>query len=248
MLRLFIPLALAACGTPAELSDSVAADPGAVIDASAAIQLDGIIALAEQTKALMTIDEQCPRVTQLQDDENVLHVRLDGDCTMGNGQYISGHIEHYDSPDGEWLIGSDFQLTETDSLVFGLDGAIEITPTGSLWLVDVAAALCGTQNWSCDDGVLALDLSYTVFPASGFPVDYDATVSGTVVTERGSMTLDGAWSIDREQCEAEPVSGMLSIQQGKHHALTHNGATACDGCADWQVQGQNTDGLCGSTD
>ena len=186
MIRLFIPLTLAACGTPAEVSDSVAADPGAVVEASAAIQLDGIIALTEQTKALIPVDEQCPRVTQLQDDETVLHVRLDGDCTMGNGQYVTGHVEHYEGPDGMWLIGSDFQLTEADALIFGLDGAVEITPTGSLWLVDVAAALCGTQNWSCEDGVLALDLNYTVFPASG-PLCAHMTSPGSCTPTRGRV-------------------------------------------------------------
>ena len=249
MTRIVLPFALIGCGASAELSPAPAADPTAAVEASAAIQLDGLIALVEQPTAHLPLDTQCPRATKLQeDDDAALHLRLDGGCESAMGQTITGRLEHYEGPDGLWLIGSDFQVFEADTLVFGLDGAIEVTPSGSLWLVDVAAALCGTQSWTCDDGVLALDLSYTVFPAAGFPDDYDTTVSGTVATERASMTLDGAWSIDRAQCASEPVSGMVSIQRGEHHALTHDGAQSCDGCAGWQVQGQATDGLCGLTD
>ena len=248
MTRFFLPLALFGCGTNAGLSEPITADPTAAIEASAAIQLDGLIALAEQPTAVISVDAQCPRVTKLQENDNTLHVRLEGDCTTTTGMQVSGHLEHYEASDALWLIGSDFQIADGDTLVFGLDGAIEITPSGSLWLVDVAAAMCGTQSWSCQDGVLALDLSYTIFPSAGFPDDYDTTVSGTVATARASMTLDGAWSIDRDQCASEPVSGMLSIQRGEHHAITHDGALTCDGCVRWQVQGQETDGLCGLTD
>jgi len=248
MTRILLPFALIGCGAPAGLSEPPAADPTAAIEASAAIQLDGLIALAEQPAVMMGFDGQCPRVTKMESDDATIHLRLDGECTSDAGRRITGHLEHYEGPDALWLIGSDFQIIEGESLVFGLDGAIEITPSGSLWLVDVAAAMCGTPSWSCEDGVLALDLNYTVFPAAGFPEDYDTTVSGTVATERTSMTLDGAWSIDRQQCALEPVSGMLSVQRGEHHALTHDGAQICDGCADWQVQGQATDGLCGLSD
>ena len=248
MTRFFLPLTLLGCGTTADLSEPTVADPTAAIEASAAIQLDGLVALAEQPAAVLPVDAGCPKLTKLQEDDTALHGRLDGDCTTTAGIRFSGHLEHYEGPDALWLIGSDFQVVDGDVLVFGLDGAIEITPSGSLWLVDVAAAMCGTQSWACEDGVLALDLSYTIFPAAGFPEDYDATVSGTVATERASMTLDGAWSVDRGQCASEPVSGMLSIQRGEHHALTHDGALSCDGCVGWQVQGQDTDGLCGLTD
>lgn len=248
MYRLILPLVLVGCGSTADVGVQPTVDPAAAIEASAAIQLDGLIALAEQPETALPFAEQCLGVSKLQEDETTLHRRLDGTCGADAAQRITGHLEHYEGPDGLWLIGSDFQILDGDTLVFGLDGAVEITSSGSLWLVDVAAATCGTPSWSCDDGVLALDLSYTVFPASGFPDDYDTTVSGTVATERNSMTLDGAWSIDRARCASEPVSGMLSIQRGKHHAITHDGARTCDGCVGWQVQGQPTGGLCGLTD
>ena len=248
MTRFFIPLASVGCGVAADLGAPTSADPTAAIEASAAIQLDALVALVEQPAAVVALDAQCPRLTKLAEDDATLHVRLDGDCSTADGQIVTGHLEHYEGPDGLWLVGSDFQVFEGGTRVFGLDGAVEITPSGSLWLVDVAAAMCGTQSWACGEGVLALDLTYTVFPAAGFPEDYDTTVSGTVATERASMTLDGAWSIDRAQCAVEPVSGMLSIQRGEHHALTHDGAQACDGCADWQVQGQAFNALCGLTD
>lgn len=248
MFRFSLPLALIACGSPTKVEPAAVLDPSPALEASAAVQLDALIGLVEQPMSGFPTSPECPSITPLLDDAEVLHERIIGDCELPNGHLLSGSLERYDGPDGTWLIGSDFQVVDDDQLIFGLDGAIEITPTGSLWLVDAAAALCGTHDWSCTDGVLALDLSYTVFPAEGYPADYDATVSGTVVTERASMTLDGAWSVNIAQCPLEPLTGMLSIQQGEHHAITHDGALACDGCAGWQVQGRATDGLCGLTD
>ena len=145
-----------------------------------------------------------------------------------------------------WLIGSDFQVVDGDVLVFG-PCATEITPADrcgwSTSLQRCAAPRAGPVRTASSPGPQLHHL-----PAAGFPEDYDATVSGTVATERASMTLDGAWSVDRGQCASEPVSGMLSIQRGEHHALTHDGALSCDGCVGWQVQGQDTNGLCGLTD
>ena len=70
-------------------------------------------------------------------------------------------------------------------------------------------------------------------------------MSGAFATEAGTYTLDGAWSIDETVCGMEATHGMLSVQEGRHHALKLNGSEHCDGCLEWQIQGQPTPGLCG---
>ena len=114
-------------------------------------------------------------------------------------------------------------------------------------MLEAAASLCGLESWECTDGVLGVDLSFSVYPAQGFPHDYDTTVSGVIATNSTPVTVDGAWSTDTSRCEIEAANGMFTVSQGEHHALTLNGALACDGCGEWQVQGQPTPGLCGLT-
>ena len=192
MTRIVLPFALigaASAGQPIACRD-----PTAAVEASAAIQLDGLIALVEQPTAHLPLDAQCPMVTKLQeDDAHSISASTAG--VSGPGSDHHGRLEHYEGPDGLWLSGPTSKSSRP-ILVFGLDGAIEVTPSGSLWLVDVAAALCGTQSWTCDDGA-GTGPQLHGLPAAGFPDDYDTIMSGTVATERASMTLDGAWSTDR---------------------------------------------------
>jgi hypothetical protein len=245
-MRLFLPaLLLSACGNPAAIDNAILVETSPLRDTFTAISLEPLVSLVEQPLSLIETQADCPRITVLPSAENTTHERWQGGCTLADGALVHGELEHFIGPGTEWIAGRDFRIEHGDTLRFGIDGAIEITAADALWLVDAAVALCGTHAWPCDDGVLGLDLAYTIYPAATFPNDYDTTVSGVVATETRTSTLDGAWSVDTQRCAAEPVSGLLSINQGAHHAMTLDGADACDGCAALQVQGLSVPDLCG---
>ena len=232
--------ACAVTGPPAD--PALQAQP--ILDTMNAVRLQPMIAWVEQPFANLPADQTCPVHTIIDQTQDSLHELWTGGCALSDGRYVRGELERFDGPDGAWVVGRDFGVSDQHDLLFGLDGAIEITPTNDLWLVEVAATTCGSVNWGCDKGILGLDLSYTVYPAISFPSDYDATVSGTVVTELETTTLDGAWSVNQDICLEEPISGQLSIQQESHHAVQYNGEAHCDGCSEWQVQGRDVPRLC----
>jgi len=245
-MRAFFPLLiLTGCGTAPATAPVVEADPAPLLEAMTAVQSEPLVELVEHPHTVIGTSENCPIVTVLESAPDTLREHWQGGCTLDSGHTITGEIERFDGPDGTWLAGNSFQLQQGEDTLFMLDGAIEITVSGDLWLIDAAASVCGTDHWACTDGLLGLDLAFTIYPAALFPQDYDTTVSGALATEDATFTLDGAWSVDETECGIEPTRGMLSVQQGRHHALTLNGADSCDGCLDWQVQGQPTPGLCG---
>ncbi len=236
---------LTACGTAPSTSPVVEADPAPMLEAFTAVQPEPLVELVEQPHTVIGTSASCPIVTVLESAPDTLREHWQGGCTLENGQEIVGELERFDGPDGAWIAGNGFRLQQDTEVLFVLDGAIEITVAGELWLIDAAASVCGTEHWACGEGVLGLDLDFTIYPAALFPQDYDTTVSGALATEDTTFTLDGAWSVDETACILEPTRGMLSVQQGRHHALTLDGADSCDGCLGWQVQGQPTPGLCG---
>ena len=238
-------LMLSACGTSPANTSVLEADPSALIDAVTAVQPEPLVELIETPHQVVKTSDTCPTITVLETDEGTLKEQWQGGCTLDNGLRIDGVLERFDGPQGAWVSGDGFRVYSVDQSVFVLDGAVEISVSGDLWLIDAAAAICGTQHWPCTAGVLSLDLAYTIYPAALFPQDYDATVSGAFASEEGTYTLDGAWSIDDSVCGIEATHGMLSVRQGRHHALTLNGSEHCDGCLEWQIQGQPVPGLCG---
>ena len=246
MMRLFIPILMTiACGSPDAVDDTLVVETGPLIDTFAAIDLEPLVGLLVQPLAGLNTQADCPRLTILASTEDTAHERWQGGCALVDGSIITGTLERFEGPNSTWIAGKDFRIAQGAALVFGIDGAIELAETDALWLVDVAVAFCGTERWPCTDGVVGLDLAYTIYPAATFPGDYDTTVSGVVATETRTITLDGAYSIDTAQCAIEPVWGMLSIHSGAHHALTLNGRGACDGCAVLQVQGLSAPDVCG---
>jgi hypothetical protein len=237
-----IPLIVACGGTGA--SDVAEFDSAPIVEATRATQPEPLVALVEHTHAVIGTDVVCPTVETLSNTADALHERWTGGCTMSDGTRVDGSIERFDGPNAAWVVGDNFRLQKEQEIMFMLDGAVTLHVSGDLWLVEAAASLCGIENWMCTDGFLGLDLSFTLYPAQSFPNDYDTTVSGVIATNSTPLTVDGAWSIDSERCEIEPVTGLLTVSQGEHHSFTLNGAFACDGCGDWQVQGQPTPGLC----
>jgi hypothetical protein len=245
MRTFFLLLMLTACGISPATTPVVEADPAPLLEAMSAVQPEPLVELVEHPHTVIGTAEDCPVVTVLESAPDTLREHWQGGCTLESGHEVTGEIERFDGPDGAWIAGNGFRLQLGSDTIFMLDGAIEVSVSGELWLIDAAASVCGTENWACTQGLLGLDLAFSIYPAALFPNDYDTTVSGAMATEDSTFTLDGAWSVDDSTCILEPTRGMLSVQQGLHHALTLNGADNCDGCIGWQVQGQPTPGLCG---
>lgn len=238
-----IPLIIACGGTDA--ADTMEFDSAPMVEATQATQPEPLVALVEQSHTVIGTEIDCPSVEVVSQTPDTLHERWTGGCTMSDGTQVNGTVERFDGPNAAWIVGNNFRLQKDLETTFMLDGAVTLHVSGDLWLVEAAASVCGLENWGCPNGTLGLDLSFTLYPAHGFPNDYDTTVSGVVAAHSTPLTVDGAWSIDSELCEIEPVTGLLTVSQGDHHSFTLNGAFACDGCGDWQVQGQPTPGLCG---
>ena len=144
-----------------------------------------------------------------------------------------------------WTAGEAFSVIGAEGLERYLDGAVEVTGEDALWLAEATATACAGNT--CAQGAAAVDLSYTIHPAEGYPHDYDLTVSGVVapLEDAGAIVIDGAWSIEDGTCPMEPIQGLIVIQRTDHQTLSLDGATACDACAVWMVQGRDAPAFCG---
>jgi len=193
---------------------------------------------------LIDTNSGCPSITQSSVDGGLLEV-WEGGCEQPDGTQIDGRLIWFDGPTSAWTSAEGFSVTGPDGLELALDGAVEITGEGALWLADATATACAGA--SCANPALSVDLAYTVFPAEGYPSDYDLTVSGVIaiVEESGAITIDGAWSIDESACAEEPIQGLVAVQSSNHQTLTLNGSDTCDDCAAWVVQGRDAPAYCG---
>ncbi len=166
-----------------------------------------------------------------------------GDCVDVDGTLVEGSLELYEGDGLAWVAGDGFRL-QGDDFEAALDGAVEVRQDGELLMVDAAATWCGDAR-PCDLGARTVDVTATVYPASGLGRAYDATVTGAVGVDEQLVGVDGAWSVDAESCGAEPASGTLAIGGSVRHGLAFDGAESCDACADWIVQGVEAGRLCG---
>lgn len=184
-----------------------------------------------------------------------------GGCETADGARIQGVLERYEgTPDAAapwgavesaWVSGDHFQVWDpSGTLVFHLDGAVEVTSMGEITLVEAAVTTCGFPGPECDgadpeEGLLALDLASTLFPSRAFPDRYDLTLSGLVALPgREPATVYGAWSVDRAACEGEPASGNLVVGLEHSHYLDFDGALACDSCALRSIDGSPAGSVC----
>ena len=233
------------CGITAGEDAFVEADPTPVSEAMRILDPGPLVDLVHRPADSLKLGGACPQVVALDAGMNATHERWVGDCMTDEGAAVFGTLERYDGPNLAWVTGSEFRIEQAGEVVFALDGAVELTDIDALWLMDVAISVCGLADWRCEDGMVGMDLTSTLFPSSGFPDDYDATVSGAIATERSTMTVDGAWSVNADFCAIEPARGALTVRHGDLHVLTLDGAQACDACGLWEVQGQPMPGLCG---
>lgn len=245
-MRLFsIVLLTTGCGITAAEDAFVEADPTPVSEAMRVLDPGPLVDLVHRPGDAIKADEACPRVVSLDAGTSATHERWIGGCMTDDGAAVFGTLERFDGPNLAWVTGSEFRIEQAGDVIFALDGAVELTDVDALWLMDVSVSICGLAEWRCEDGMIGMDLTSTLFPSSGFPDDYDATLSGAIATDRSTMTVEGAWSMRADFCAIEPTHGALTIRQGDLHVLTLDGAQDCDACGLWEVQGQPMPGLCG---
>ena len=157
---------------------------------------------------------------------------------------MQGRLERYAGGGAAWIASEGFTVRRDGGLVFALSGAVELQEQGELALLDAAATWCGAAGPACADGPVPVDLAFTIFPLSGYPGAYDGTVTGAVGASSGVATVEGAWSVDQSACPVEPASGTFALRAEQRHALVMDGATACDACAAWTVDGMAAPAWC----
>jgi hypothetical protein len=242
----FASLLLTACGvstTPAPTGPDLA---GAADDLQATLERSNpqpLLAWALEPHSLLDTSSGCPAVTVTEQEGGVFE-QWQGDCEQPDGTQVHGSLTWFDGPDSAWTAGEQFSVEDFEGLVISLDGAVEVQGEGALWLAEANAMTC--QGTACADGPMAVDLSYTIFPAEGYPLDYDVTVSGVVAESGGAIIIDGAWSIDEATCAREPINGLIAVKHGTHQTLRLDGASACDACGSWMVQGRDAPAYCGT--
>lgn len=195
---------------------------------------------AEVTEALRRVDhEQALRVL-----DGLLDRLESADCPVlhfsdGDGQRQlwtacgddAGTVERYEDAGLAWIEVSGLVV---DGLV--MDGAIEHVVFDELSTLEWAATFC---EGDCSDPV-QVDLSWTlVDDADGM----DVLVSGTLATAAlGPVAVEGTWHLEPARCDGWPASGLLLVEGAHTHALRFD--AACDGCAEWGVDGTQIGSYC----
>lgn len=247
--RNFSLLLLIGCG--AEQVSHTTPD-GAVVERAIRTARPGpLLELPALIRELVPAEPGCPQVEILESVDDVPTRELwTGGCQLSDGTLIDGSLELVNQLNGaeEWLSGDAFTVTRMVAgdaeLELFLDGTLEASEQQDLLLLDAAASWCGGDAAPCADGMVTVDLSYSIYPADGYPDSYDVTVSG-VVAPGAPIAVEGSWSIDLRACPGEPTDGVFALRQGERHDLTLDGSVACDACADWTVQGLPVDDYCG---
>ena len=247
--RRALPLLLLALGgCTSAVPAAVAPDGSAVEQALRAAQPGPLLELPSLLDALLPPEDDCLLPEILAVDEQGIPVReaWSGTCRVGD-LLIEGALERLDRPDEQWLAGENFSISRvtaqgTVQEVF-LDGAVEVVEQEDLLLVDASATWCGGPDAPCDDGPVTVDLSFSLFPADGYPDAYDVTVSG-VVARQVPIMVEGSWTTDLAACDREPTDGVFALRRGDRHDLILDGAERCDACATWTVQGLDAPAFC----
>lgn len=189
----------------------------------------------------------CPQIDVLEqgiDGGPPARVLLTGDCIQPDGTVVDGSLVLVERADEQWFDGDGFSMSRDGELELFFDGTLETSEHQDLMLVDISASWCGGAAVPCDRSTATVDLSYSIYPAGGYPDTYDVTVSG-VVSSGMQIAVEGAWSIDLASCPGEPTDGVFALQQSERHDLILDGAIDCDSCADWTVQGVSVTQFCG---
>lgn len=251
MIRLLPIAALFLAGCLAEPEQLRAPDNTAVEQAIRTARPGPLLALPGLLRDMVPAEPGCPQIDVLEATGGTPTRELwTGGCQLSDGTLIDGSLELLERDDEQWLAGDAFSVTRPTpdgaELELYLDGALEAIEQQDLLLLDAAATWCGGDDVPCTDGPVTVDLSYSIYPASGYPDAYDVTVSGVSVSAPAApIAVEGSWSIDLAACPGEPTDGVFAFRQDERHDLTLDGSLACDACADWSVQGVPVTDFCG---
>lgn len=229
---------LGACATddPAGFDQPL---PDHVQAAWSAVQPEGLVDLVDDPLAAIPQGLTCPTVEVVDGVET-----WTGGCALLDGTVIEGSLSLQGGDDVTWVAGDRFAVYRDDRLDLYLDGAIELSGDADLLLLDAAATTCGAHV-DCDQGLLTLDLRFTLLPADDALQVYDATVRGFVATEDAEpATVEGAWRYDALSCQVEPLDGIFAVLLDQRHTLVLDGELSCDACAERLVQGEQASAWC----
>ena len=274
-MRLAPALAVLLVGCAVDATEVVVPDAEAdrIGDALVVADPEPMVELVDATALALAVEPGCPRVDVVSPDLGPEGVYVDdtagassplldlddtrtdepgarelwtGGCTTSDGARVEGTLERRTLGDATWIAADGFTIRRGDDVEVYLDGAVEVFAEGDLLLVEAAASLCGTEGLSCDDGPVSVDLAWSIYPATSYPLAYDATVSG-VVGDAGdaATTVQGAWTIDGAACAREPTEGSFALRTTDRHILEVDGSDACDACASWWLRGAAVTPLCG---
>jgi hypothetical protein len=232
---------LAACAVDGDELDPDLPLAGSWEDALQAADPVWVVDLVDDPTAFFPADPDCPSFERSDDAELWL-----GGCVQADGTLIEGSLQRRVGDDASWVAADGFSASRDGALLVALDGAVEMVADGDLLLVEAAMSACADGVADCTLGSVAFDLDWTVLVGPDWPDSYDATVSGFFAASGSPIAaVQGAWSMDRATCATEPLEGSFGFRQGDRHTLSVDGASACDGCAAWHVQGVGVPAYCG---
>lgn len=199
------------------------------------------VELVDNPRAFIPVEAGCPVI----EVDGPLETWTGG-CAQSDGTFIEGSLARYDSLDGAWVAASGFAVRAAAETIFALDGAIEVQSEGELLFVDAAAESCGLGDLACEDGPAKVDLAFTIYPLATWPYTYDAILSGVVALPgQPPSDVEASWTQDATRCTSEPTSGLFAVRDEVYHTLEWDGASACDSCANWMIQGVDSGRYCG---
>lgn len=213
-----------------------------------ALRPEPLLELVNNPRSFVPAGLLCPSVDVAPKTDEGNRETWTGGCQSEGGFNVEGRLDLFDGPHNAWVAGEGFALRQGDTLLFALDGSVELEEQGELVLLDVAASWCGGPGPSCQGGLTTLDLSFTLY-AEGEGLDrYEATVSGAVDTDEAPVYVEGAWRVDDRLCPTEALSGMISLRGRDRQLVELDGATTCDGCSSWTLHGEPMGSTCGAAE
>jgi len=243
-MRHWLPIVLlVGCGIDEEVP-TTERDVAEVGDLVEAIQPARVVALALHPELALQLDGDACREYTLDTDTLI----WSGPCALQDGAQLEGNLSLRPTDDGLLLSADGLSISQGGRIEVMLSGAIELTRWDDLVQLDVSIQGCGAVGPSCDkldDGdSFGLDLDYSLYPADTFPSLYTATVSGAVGRTETIVGVEGTWQVDQEQCAEEAIDGTIAFGTFPRQTLELDGASACDGCAGWRVEGVEVPALC----
>ena len=133
-----------------------------------------------------------------------------------------------------------FQQNEdnTETLILYIDGLISTIPKSTtIDHIDISGFFCGIFS-SCNGKPWQIDLRHQIH--------YDNTDISQVtigsITQHRSISIEGSFLYQENQCDMRPISGHIGIEKGSRYDMTFE--ETCDHCAYVSTQGKPSIQIC----